>query len=74
MICKKIHDVASQAFERMDVQLDFDILFKITDVLKFSKEEYLQSEDKEIFQSLEEMERFGLIHLHHNWIRSLQKL
>jgi len=44
MIGEKFDGVASQAFERMNVQLDFAILSKITDVLKFSKDEYLQSE------------------------------
>ena len=46
MIDEKFDDVASQAFERKDLQLDFAILFKITDVLKFSKDDYLQSEYK----------------------------
>ena len=46
--------IAAQAFERMDQQLDFGILFKISDVLKFSKEDYIESEFKEIWNSLEE--------------------
>ena len=54
LIGQDFDGIASQAFERMDIQLDFGIIFKITDVLKFSKDDYLQSDLKEIFESLDE--------------------
>ena len=47
-------DLAKQAFERMDVQLDFAMLFKISEFLSFSKEDYLGSEWESAWLSLEE--------------------
>ena len=54
LVQEDFDSIAGQAFERMDQQLDFGILFKISDVLKFSKEDYLESEYKDIWNSLEE--------------------
>ena len=51
MICKNVHDIGVQAFDIMDVKLDFASLFRLNDVLKFTKKDQLRSEYKEIFDS-----------------------
>ena len=48
-----LDSLAKEAFERMDVHLDFAILFKLTEVPAFSQDSYLQSEWKEAWLSLD---------------------
>ena len=45
--------IASDAFQRMDTQIDFSMLFKITK-FNFNACDYVQSEFKEIWEQLEE--------------------
>jgi hypothetical protein len=54
MIGENFDEVAAEAFERMDLQLDFAILFKLTTPLNFSEKDYLESELKPIWEMIEE--------------------
>ena len=54
LVKEDFDSIAAEAFARMDQQLDFGILFKLSDILRFSKEDYLGSEYKDIWNSLEE--------------------